>query len=108
MRGLAVCPKPPAIERLDRMTVTLTAERGSDFAKLSQRMRREGLLDRRPGYYTLRIGLVAALYVGGWVTFAFIGDSWWQPAVGAVLALAFAQLALVSHDLAHRQVFRSQ
>jgi fatty acid desaturase len=90
------------------MTVTLEAERGSDFAKLSQRIRREGLLDRRPGYYALRIGLVATLYAGGWVAFAFLGDSWWQLAIGALLALAYAQLALVSHDLAHRQVFRTQ
>ena len=90
------------------MTVTLEAERGSDFAKLSQRIRKEGLLDRRPGYYALRIGVVAALYIGGWVTFALVGNSWWQAAVGVVLALAYAQLALVSHDLAHRQVFASQ
>ena len=91
------------------MTVTVVAEqRGSDFAKLSQRIRKEGLLDRRPGYYALRIGVVAAVYIGGWVTFALVGNSWWQAAVGVVLALAYAQLALVSHDLAHRQVFRSQ
>jgi fatty acid desaturase len=90
------------------MTVTVAAERGSDFAKLSQRIRQEGLLNRRPGYYALRIGIVAAAYVGGWVIFGLVGNSWWQPAVGVLLGLAYAQLALVSHDLAHRQVFRSQ
>jgi fatty acid desaturase len=91
------------------MTIAAVAtKRGSDFARLSQRIREEGLLDRRPGYYALRISLVAALYIGGWTAFAFIGDSWWVLAIGAVMALAYAQLALVSHDLAHKQVMRRQ
>ena len=90
------------------MTVTVDVERGSDFARLCQQVRRTGLLERRPGYYAVRFALVAALYLGGWAAFAAIGDSWWQLAVGAVLAIAFAQVALVAHDLAHKQVFRGR
>ena len=37
-----------------------------------------------------------------------LGDSWWQVLVAVVLAVAFAQVALVAHDLAHRQVFRTR
>src|SRR5262245_31364312 len=80
--------------------------RGSDFARLSQRINQAGLLGRRRGYYLLRIGTVTLLYVGGWAAFTVLGDSWWQLAVAGFLAVVFAQLALVSHDLAHRQVFR--
>ncbi|MEV7006338.1 acyl-CoA desaturase [Streptosporangium sp. NPDC051022] len=65
-------------------------------------------MDRRPGYYALRLGLVGALYAAGWVAFFAIGDSWYQLLVAVFLAVVFAQVALVAHDLAHRQVFRAR
>jgi fatty acid desaturase len=82
--------------------------RGSDFARLSRRIAKAGLLDRRPGYYTLRLGLAGGLFAGGWAAFLAVGDSWYQVLVAAFLALVFAQIALVAHDLAHRQVFSSR
>ncbi|MFC7381388.1 fatty acid desaturase family protein [Sphaerisporangium rhizosphaerae] len=93
------------------MTETSTidaATRGSDFARLSRRVAEAGLLDRRPGYYALRLGLVTGLFAGGWAAFLALGDSWAQLLVAAGLAVAFAQVALIAHDLAHRQVFRSR
>ncbi|MDT7790153.1 MAG: hypothetical protein QOF58_8572, partial [Pseudonocardiales bacterium] len=44
----------------------------------------------------------------GWVLFAVVGDSWWQVAVAVLLAVAFAQVTLLAHDLAHGQVVRSR
>ena len=89
-------------------TTTVDRDRtGSDFSELRTRIDRAGLLRRRPGYYALRIGAVAAAWVGGWVAFVAVGSSWWTLAVAAFLAVVFAQLALVAHDLAHRQVFRT-
>ncbi|MFE1294952.1 fatty acid desaturase family protein [Streptomyces sp. NPDC058731] len=79
---------------------------GSDFARLSRRITEAGLMRRRPGYYAARLGLVIALTAGGWGAFAALGDTWWQMATAAFLALMFGQIALVAHDLAHRQVFR--
>ncbi|WP_127501622.1 fatty acid desaturase family protein [Actinoplanes solisilvae] len=92
--------------------MTTMAERprataGSDFAELGRRINAAGLLQRRPGYYVARLSLVAAALVGGWTAFFVIGSSWWTLAVAVVLAVAFAQTALVAHDLAHRQVFRT-
>ncbi len=81
---------------------------GSDFAQLSKMVTAAGLLDRRPGYYAARIAATAGLFVAGWAAFFALGDSWAQIAVAALLAVAFAQLALVAHDIAHRQVFRSR
>jgi fatty acid desaturase len=78
---------------------------GSDFAELNRRINAAGLLQKRPGYYVLRLGLVAAGYVGGWTAFVMVGASWWTSAVAAFLAVVFGQVALVAHDLAHRQVF---
>ncbi|MGH3501200.1 MAG: fatty acid desaturase family protein [Nocardioidaceae bacterium] len=81
---------------------------GSDFAELRRRITRAGLLQRRPAYYAVRLGLVAVALVGGWAAFVAVGDSWWQLGIAGVLAVAFAQVALIAHDLAHRQVFASR
>ncbi|MFD8755608.1 fatty acid desaturase family protein [Kitasatospora sp. NPDC059577] len=78
---------------------------GSDFARLSRRMAAEGLLDRRPGYYAARIALVLAAFLGGWYAVFALGDTWWQLGLAAAMSVVFAQVALLSHDLAHRQVF---
>jgi fatty acid desaturase len=80
---------------------------GSDFAELNRRIRAAGLLRRRPGYYAARLGIVAAAYVGGWAALVAVGASWWSLGVAVLLAIVFAQVALVAHDLAHRQVFRT-
>ncbi|GAA2400627.1 fatty acid desaturase family protein [Nonomuraea africana] len=89
--------------------VPVTVEaRGSDFARLARKINQAGLLDRRPLYYTVRLGLVGTAFVAGWVAFALVGDSWWTLLVAFVSAVTFAQVALVAHDLAHRQVFRNR
>ena len=79
---------------------------GSDFARLSHRISAAGLMKRRPGYYTARIAVVIGLSATGWVAFALLGNSWWQLAVAVFQAFLFGQIALLSHDLAHKQVFR--
>jgi fatty acid desaturase len=89
-------------------TLRTPTARGSDFATLSHLIARAGLMRRRPGYYLARIGLVTFLYIAGWVAFATVGDSWYQLIVASCLAIVFAQLALVAHDIAHRQVFRTR
>jgi fatty acid desaturase len=89
-------------------TISPATARGSDFAALSGLITRAGLLRPRPGYYLARIGLVAGLYVAGWAAFVLIGNSWYQLIVAAFLAVIFAQLALVAHDIAHKQVFRTR
>ncbi len=96
MDSQTVHPPPPEIRQ--------TA--GSDFAQLSKKIADAGLMGRRPGYYTARIASVAALYAGGWIAFVVVGDSWWTLAVAAFLAVVFGQVALLAHDVAHRQVFR--
>src|SRR3569833_133502 len=90
------------------MTTTIEPPRtASDFAELGRRINAAGLLRRRPAYYALRPGLVPLAVVGGWTAFFLVGASWWTLVVAAFLAVVFAQVALVAHDLAHRQVFRT-
>ena len=38
---------------------------------------------------------------------SLVGDSWWQLAVAAALAVVLTQLAFLGHDSAHRQIFTS-
>ncbi|QPP05820.1 acyl-CoA desaturase [Streptomyces bathyalis] len=100
-------PRPPdrAVYEPARSTSTVPRP-GSDFAQLSKRIVAAGLMRRRTGYYTLRITLVIVLYAVGWAVFLLLGESWWSLAVAGYLALVFGQVALVAHDVAHRQVFR--
>ncbi|MGH3678953.1 MAG: fatty acid desaturase family protein [Natronosporangium sp.] len=82
--------------------------RGSDYAQLLRQIQRAGLLDRRSGYYLIKIAVTAALLIAGWVVFVAVGDSWWQLAVAAFLAFVFAQVGFIGHDAGHRQIFRSR
>ncbi|MFE4379485.1 fatty acid desaturase family protein [Streptomyces cyaneofuscatus] len=79
---------------------------GSDFARLSKKIAEQGLMARRPGYYAARIAAVTVLTAGGWTAFVLVGTSWWTLAVAAFLAVVFGQVALLAHDIGHRQVFR--
>ncbi|WP_374199535.1 fatty acid desaturase [Glycomyces sp. YM15] len=81
---------------------------GSDFAELSRRVRAAGLMRHRPGYYSLRFVLVGAVFAASWAGFVLIGDTWWQMFTAVFMALVSAQVALLGHDLAHRQVLRSR
>ncbi|MET7640152.1 acyl-CoA desaturase [Streptomyces sp. NPDC005438] len=95
------------------MTTTLTepspARRpGSDFAPLSRAVAEAGLMRRRPGYYAVRLTLVIGTLLTGWAGFLVLGDSPWQLLLAVGMGLAFGQLALAAHDVAHRQVFRGR
>jgi fatty acid desaturase len=74
---------------------------------LTRQVHELGLMRRRYGYYwTKLIGAVGVL--AAWVTtFVYIGDSWWQLASSAALAVILAQIAFLGHDAAHRQMFKS-
>jgi fatty acid desaturase len=80
----------------------------SDFAQLSAEIKQAGLLARRRGYYYARITANLAAYAGAWVAFALLGDSWWQLAVAAALAVMTTQLAFIGHDAGHKQIFTSK
>jgi fatty acid desaturase len=92
-------------ERAD--AASSAARRGSAYAMLSRQVKAAGLLDRRPGYYAAKAGLLAALCAVGVAAFLLIGDSWWQLLVAAYAAVVSTQLGFFGHDAGHRQIFRS-
>jgi fatty acid desaturase len=81
---------------------------GSDFARLSARVSAAGLMRRRPGYYLARFALVGTAAAATTTTFLLLGNSPWQLLVAAAAAVVYGQVALLAHDVAHRQVFRTR
>src|SRR5262252_2757075 len=95
-RSLPAAPVPPV------------PERGGDYAELSRLVRQAGLLERRWWRYAGRITVAAALLAAGWAVFVLVGDSWWQLAVAAFLAVMFTQAGFLGHDAGHRQISGSR
>ena len=79
-----------------------------DFRVLALQIRDAGLLDRRPGYYSVKIGLTIAVFAAGWAALVMVGNSWATLGVAAFLGVMFTQLGFVGHDAGHQQVFRSR
>ena len=79
-----------------------------EYAELSRLIRAEGLLEPQDGYYALKL-LLALGALAGAVIVAIVAT---HPAVllvdAVVLALASTQLALLAHDIVHRQAFRTR
>jgi fatty acid desaturase len=101
-------PAPLATQPARGTAAGPVATRGSDYADLMRRVRTAGLLDRRYGYYLTKIAVTGALLAAGWTGFVLLGDSWWQIAVAAFLAVVFTQIGFIGHDAGHRQIFRSK
>ena len=85
-----------------------TDQVGGDFAELSHAVRQAGLLRRRYGYYA-RVGVLSiGAFVGAWVVFGLVGNSWWQLFVAAFLGIVCTHLSFVGHDAGHKQIFRGR
>ncbi len=101
-----------AVTVVTRQTQLATAkpaqQRGSEYAELSRQVKAAGLLERRPGYYAWKIAVTVGLLGAGWTVFVVLGDSWWQLAVAAFLAVIFTHIGFLGHDAGHRQVFTSR
>jgi len=82
--------------------------RGSEYAQLSRQIKHSGLLERRSRYYIWKIAITAGLLVAGWAAFVLVGNSWWQLAVAAFLAVMFTQVGFLGHDAGHRQIYGSR
>jgi fatty acid desaturase len=77
------------------------------YTDLLRTVRELGMLRRRHAYYWTRIGLVLAALVGIGFGVGLLGDSWFQLLLAGALALVLVQVAFLSHDSAHRQIFDS-
>ena len=79
----------------------------SDYTALAAQVRNSGLMKKRQGYYWTKFALLMAATAGVWVAFAFIGQSWWQLVLAAVISILATQFAFLAHDAGHKQIFES-
>ena len=87
-------------------TTRAPTRRWSEYTQLSRQVKQAGLLERRHGWYAAKIALNLVLLAAGGVAFVLLGDSWWQLAIAALLAVVFTQIGFIGHDAGHRQIFR--
>ena len=79
----------------------------STYNELLGRIRGEGLLERRRGFYLAVFAVLTVGLVGAAAGFVLLGDSWFQLLIAAALGLIFTQFAFLGHEASHRQVFAS-
>ena len=77
----------------------------ASYRALARQVRTMGLLDRRPGYYRVKITLTIFAFFAGWALFVMAGNSWATLAVAPLLGMMFTQLGFIGHDAGHNQVF---
>jgi fatty acid desaturase len=79
----------------------------STYNELLARVRGEGLLERRRGFYVAMFAVLVTGLLGAVAGFVLLGDSWFQLLIAAALGLIFTQFAFLGHEASHRQVFAS-
>ncbi len=88
----------------DRLPLAVDPSTAS-FRALARQVRAMGLLDRRPGYYRVKITLTILVFFAGWALFVVVGNSWTALAVAPLVGVMFTQLGFLGHDAGHNQVF---
>ena len=85
------------------------SERGdmgeNTYATLSKHITAEHLLDRQPLYYTWKILFAFGTLALSIALIAHTGSTWWQLLNAAFLAFAFGQIAFLTHDAGHQEIF---
>src|SRR5579863_9613571 len=99
---------PGRASAADRLLPAAVDPSTASFHALALQVRAMGLLDRRPGYYRVKITLTVLAFFAEWGLFVAVGNSWATLAVAALLGLTFTQLGFIGHDAGHNQVFRSR
>ena len=97
-----------------RRTAPRTSEAGaaaaahaSSYTALAKRIKAEGLLERRHGWYLRRGIVLAVALAAGFVLLGTLGHTWWQLLVAVYFSVVFTQIAYLAHDSAHKQIFTS-
>jgi fatty acid desaturase len=83
------------------------AAHASSYTALARRIKAEGLLQRRHGWYLLRGAVLVALLAVGGGLLVMLGHTWWQLLVAVYFSFVFTQIAYLAHDSAHKQIFTS-
>jgi fatty acid desaturase len=78
------------------------------FGAMFMEVTAAGLMNRRVGYYQLKILSTLALLAAGWAALIMLGRSWTALVAAVVLGFAFTQVVFLGHDSGHHQIFSSR
>lgn len=79
----------------------------NDYAELKRLIRKSGLLEKQPAYYTYKTSVTLGLLAFSVLLLFTIHSFWFQLGNAALLAMISAQFGFLGHDAGHRQIFRS-
>jgi fatty acid desaturase len=91
----------PSLEALGQCIGT------NEYAELKWLIKRQGLLDKQPAYYTYKILLTSGMLALSLALVLLTDTLWLQLLNAAYLAFIFTQIAFIGHDLGHRQIFHA-
>ena len=83
-------------------------EDAQQYAELRRIVRRQGLLDRQPIYYSIKISLTVGAVAGSIAFLVLVNSVWLQMLNAVFLGFVFSQLGLIGHDAGHQQIFSSR
>lgn len=78
------------------------------YSELLKKVRSEGLLERRSGFYIWVFVALMVLMAAIWLGFALLGDSWYQLLIAAAVGIVCTQLSFLAHEAGHKQIFASR
>jgi len=73
------------------------------YAELKRLVKKNGLMNRQPAYYAVKIPLTLSLLAASVALLVAFPGTWLQLLNAALMALAFVQIGLLAHDFGHRQ-----
>jgi fatty acid desaturase len=87
----------------------------TQFAEIMNRVRRAGLLEKKPSFYVFRLIAISIISVALWVLGGYVSHLVDESTVYILLAflvvgllgIVSAQYGFIAHEAAHRQIFRS-
>jgi fatty acid desaturase len=79
----------------------------TEYAKLRNLVRQQGLLDKQPVYYSYKLLSTLGLLAFSLAILVLVETAWLQLVNAAFLAFIFAQISFIGHDAGHRQIFHS-
>lgn len=79
----------------------------AEYLELARIVRRQGLLEKQPGYYALNVAITLGFLAFGFIFLALVDNLWLVLLDAVLLSVVFARLAFLGHDAGHRQIFRS-
>lgn len=77
------------------------------FLEVSEKAREQGLLKRAQWFYILLGAGLGVALLGAGTGFVLLGHSWWQLLIAAALGIVMTQVAFLTHEAAHRTIFKS-